>query len=206
MFRFKKKSRNINTQIYRVGTSLTLGALFVYSQTEGSTQPYYDGRHWFHYQATTFNPSEAFNSPMSSFTVGKWHQLGEFLPCTPSFLSTCLQHLTSLPVSVFTTDLNRRTIWVDGFPMVAAPYYRGSRTLSTNEELFQLGNSNGAIIAEISDFRFYQRELSREEISNISKEWIDYHKGCGDGERDLDEDCDDGNRLNGDGCSGDCLM
>jgi cysteine-rich repeat protein len=102
--------------------------------------------------------------------------------------------------------MNRRTIWVDGFPMVAAAYYRGQRTLSTNEELLQLGNSNGAIIAEISDFRFYQRELSREEISNISKEWIYYHKGCGDGERDLDEDCDDGNRVNGDGCSEDCLM
>jgi cysteine-rich repeat protein len=102
--------------------------------------------------------------------------------------------------------MNRRTVWVDGFPMVAQAYYRGQRTLSANEELFQLGNSNGAIIAEISDFRFYQRELSREEISNISKEWIYYHKGCGDGERDLGEGCDDGNRENGDGCSEDCLM
>ena len=90
--------------------------------------------------------------------------------------------------------------------MVAAPYYRGSRTLSFNEELFQLGNTNGAIIAEISDFRFYERELSRGEIANISQEWIFYHKGCGDGERDLGEECDDGNRNDGDGFSEDCSM
>jgi cysteine-rich repeat protein len=95
---------------------------------------------------------------------------------------------------------------VDGFPMYAAPYYRGSRTLSLNEELFQLGNANGAIIAEISDFRFYQREVTTAELSNISKEWIYYHKGCGDGERDLNEACDDGNRVSGDGCSSDCEM
>lgn len=102
--------------------------------------------------------------------------------------------------------MNRRTVWMDGFPMVGNPYYRGSRTLSSNEELFQLGNSNGAIIAEISDFRIYQRELCREEILNISKDWIYYHKGCGDGERDLDEGCDDGNRIDGDGCSAHCEM
>lgn len=102
--------------------------------------------------------------------------------------------------------MNRRTIWIDGFPMVAAPYYRGSRTLSANEELFQLGNSNGAIVAEISDFRFYKRELSRQEIATISKDWVYYHKGCGDGERDLNEECDDGNRNGGDGCSSNCTL
>jgi cysteine-rich repeat protein len=186
----------MNTQVYRIGTSLTLGALCTYTQSEGSSQPYYDGRHWYHYQATTYSPSEHVNSIESGYTMGKWHLMSKL-----TFFSQFI--LTSV---AFTTDMNRRTIWVDGFPMVAQAYYRGQRTLSTNNELFQLGNTRGNIIAEISDFRFYQRELSREEISNISKEWIYYHKGCGDGERDLDEDCDDGNRLNGDGCSEDCLM
>jgi hypothetical protein len=64
-------------QVYRIGTSLTLGSLWIYSQNEGASQPYYDGRHWLHYQATTYSPGEAFNSLMSSYTVGKWHQLGE---------------------------------------------------------------------------------------------------------------------------------
>jgi cysteine-rich repeat protein len=28
--------------------------------------------------------------------------------------------------------------------------------------------------------------------------------GCGDGERDMDEECDDGNYVDGDGCSSAC--
>lgn len=67
----------MNTQVYRIGTSLTLGSLWIYTQSEGAQQPYYDGRHWFHYQATTYSPGEALNSLFSSFIQGKWHQLGE---------------------------------------------------------------------------------------------------------------------------------
>lgn len=89
--------------------------------------------------------------------------------------------------------------------MSAWPYYRGQRTLSLNQELFQLGNTNGAIIAEVSDFRIYSRELSKDELITLRDEWVSYRKGCGDGERDMDEECDDGNRNNGDGCSMDCL-
>ncbi len=89
--------------------------------------------------------------------------------------------------------------------MVAWAYYRGQRTISLNQELFQLGRPEGAIVAEVSDFRFYQRELSTKELVDLRSEWLDYHKGCGDGERDMDEECDDGNRRDGDGCSKNCL-
>ena len=101
--------------------------------------------------------------------------------------------------------MNRRTVWIDGFPIAAWPYYHGQRTLSLNQELYQLGNTNGGIIAEVSDFRFYQRELSTNELIGLQNEWIYYHKGCGDGERDMNEECDDGNRKSGDGCSMNCL-
>jgi len=77
MFRLKRKSRNLSPQIYRIGTSYTLGNLILYSQSEGSQQPYYDGRHWLHYQATSYSPTEFINSIFSSFTTGKWHHLGE---------------------------------------------------------------------------------------------------------------------------------
>lgn len=68
----------MNTQVYRIGTSLTLGSLWIYTQSEGSQQPYYDGRHWYHYQATTYNVGEALNSLFSSFIQGKWHQMGNY--------------------------------------------------------------------------------------------------------------------------------
>jgi hypothetical protein len=90
MFRLKRKSRNINTQVYRIGTSLALGALFLYTQSEGSSQPYYDGRHWYHYQATTYNPSEALNSIESCYTVGKWHQLGKCFHFLPLIIMTTI--------------------------------------------------------------------------------------------------------------------
>jgi hypothetical protein len=67
-------------QIYRIGTSLTLGALFMYSNIESGSQPYYDGRHWCHYQATSYNPSEYLNPLFASFTEGKWHQIGRVGP------------------------------------------------------------------------------------------------------------------------------
>ena len=114
-----------------------------------------------------------------------------------------------------------RMIYIDGFPVFTFPFYAGQKLLSKEDEIFSLGRGGATAVAEISDFRYYNRMMLKSEIDAIRNEWISYRKGvfllllkgiisieyvvgCGDGERDANEECDDGNYIDGDGCSSSC--
>lgn len=101
--------------------------------------------------------------------------------------------------------MNYRTVYIDGKAVLCWPFYRGQRKLTTDDaEILALSRGGATPVAEMSDFRYYSREVPRDEIEYMIKDWTHYHKGCGDGERDADEECDDGNYEDGDGCSSEC--
>ena len=99
--------------------------------------------------------------------------------------------------------MQHRTIYLDGYAVVAWPNI-GSRILSTNSETFSLNRGGSTPVAEMADFRFYDHQVSKADIDTIRTNWLSAHQGCGDGERNFNEQCDDGNHVSGDGCSKNC--
>jgi hypothetical protein len=85
--------------------------------------------------------------------------------------------ISSLVASAFTTDLNKRVIWVDGFPVYTIPYYKGERLLSEFQENFELARPYASLAAEMSDFRFYYEELSTKDLQLLQSKWINTRKG-----------------------------
>ena len=102
------------------------------------------------------------------------------------------------------SDMMHRVVYIDGFPTLCWPFYAGQKLLSKEDEIFSLSRGGTTAVAEISDFRYYNRMLLKPELDAIREEWLSFRKGCGDGERDADEECDDGNYKDGDGCSSEC--
>jgi hypothetical protein len=79
--------------------------------------------------------------------------------------------------AVFSTDINRRCMWIDGMPVQEWAFSRGDRLTSLNPESFFFGSSYAGVVAEISDFRYYERELNTSEIITLRNKWFEYHKG-----------------------------
>ena len=85
MFRLKRETRQHDSQVFRLGTSV-LYQYFVmraerigydpYAGSSGSYRSYWDGRKWYSYQATTYNTYESVGPYHINFALGRWYQLG----------------------------------------------------------------------------------------------------------------------------------
>jgi cysteine-rich repeat protein len=59
----------------------------------------------------------------------------------------------------------------------------------------------------MSTFQYFSGErLPASRLTDLQAKWQSVHERCGDGVRSSAEDCDDGNTLNGDGCSATCTV
>ena len=80
MFRLKRETQYITNQVFRVGTSRYLSAMFIRPENPyRSYDAWYDGQHWYHYQATTYSTYEYIGPYMSTLITGKWMQLGGYM-------------------------------------------------------------------------------------------------------------------------------
>ncbi len=101
------------------------------------------------------------------------------------------------------SDNFHRTVYVDGFALISRPFI-GAKATSTDSEIFSLSRGYATSDANMADFRFFDRMLSKQELDAMRSSYLTIRAGCGDGFRSFTEQCDDGNSINLDGCSSSC--
>ena len=119
--------------------------------------------------------------PFVSLTYGKWHQMAVVMDenTIGVYLDGDLQYTTQVTGTLLTYE--------DYTSYILSDYWVASYNMST--------------------FQYFSGErLPASRLTDLQAKWQSVHERCGDGVRSSAEDCDDGNTLNGDGCSATCTV